>query len=107
VTGKTLEEATVQQQQIRALMIGAHPDDCEFKTGGLATRLRAAGHVVKFVSATNGEAGHHLMGGGPLAQRRAEEARRVAEGPGSSTTSSTSLTAAWKRTSPHASASSA
>jgi LmbE family N-acetylglucosaminyl deacetylase len=82
VTGKTLEEATVQQQQIRALMIGAHPDDCEFKTGGLATRLRAAGHVVKFVSATNGEAGHHLMGGGPLAQRRAEEARRVAEGAG-------------------------
>lgn len=64
---------------IRALMIGAHPDDCEFKTGGLAARYRALGHHVKFVSATNGEAGHHQMGGAPLARRRLEEARRVAE----------------------------
>jgi N-acetylglucosamine malate deacetylase 1 len=64
---------------LRALMIGAHPDDCEFKTGGLAARYRQQGHIVKFVSATNGEAGHHEMGGGPLAQRRYEETRRVAE----------------------------
>lgn len=65
--------------QIRALMIGAHPDDCEFKTGGLAALYRAQGHIVKFVSATNGNAGHHEMGGGPLAQRRYQETRRVAE----------------------------
>lgn len=64
---------------IRALMIGAHPDDCEFKTGGLAVKLRAQGHAVKFVSATNGDAGHHEMGGGALARRRWEETRRVAE----------------------------
>lgn len=69
----------MQQRQLRALMIGAHPDDCEFKTGGLAAKLRAQGHAVKFVSATNGEAGHHQMGGGPLAQRRWQETRRVAE----------------------------
>nr|CAA9288117.1 hypothetical protein AVDCRST_MAG63-4123 [uncultured Armatimonadetes bacterium] len=69
----------MQQEPIRALMIGAHPDDCEFKTGGLAARYRAEGHAVKFVSATNGEAGHHRMGGGSLAQRRWEETRRVAE----------------------------
>ena len=69
----------MQQKQLRALMIGAHPDDCEFKTGGLALKYRAQGHAVKFVSATNGNAGHHTMGGGPLAQRRWEETRRVAE----------------------------
>lgn len=65
--------------QIRALMIGAHPDDCEFKTGGLAALYRSRGHIVKFVSATNGDAGHHEMGGGTLARRRYEETRRVAE----------------------------
>lgn len=64
---------------LRALMIGAHPDDCEFCCGGLAAKLVAAGHAVKFVSATNGDAGHHEMGGGPLARRRAEETRAVAE----------------------------
>lgn len=63
---------------LRALMIGAHPDDCEFKAGGLAAKLRARGDVVKFVSATNGDAGHHEMRGEPLARRRAEETRRVA-----------------------------
>jgi len=71
------EEDKVEQTPIRALMIGAHPDDCEFLAGGLAAKYRAQGHAVKFVSATNGNAGHHQMGGGPLAQRRREEARRV------------------------------
>jgi N-acetylglucosamine malate deacetylase 1 len=69
----------MKDRQIRALMIGAHPDDCEFKTGGLAALYRKAGHAVKFVSATNGEAGHHEMGGGPLARRRKAETERVAE----------------------------
>ncbi|MEI6431515.1 MAG: PIG-L deacetylase family protein [bacterium] len=65
------------EKRIRALMIGAHPDDCEFTSGGLATKLIAQGHTVKFVSATNGEAGHHEMGGGPLAQRRLKETQAV------------------------------
>ena len=64
-------------KRIRALMIGAHPDDCEFTSGGLATKLLAQNHAVKFVAATNGEAGHHLMGGGPLAQRRLAETQAV------------------------------
>ena len=67
-----------ETKPLRLLVIGAHPDDCEFRTGGLAAKCRARGDTVKFVSATNGEAGHHLMGGGPLAQRRYEETRHVA-----------------------------
>lgn len=68
----------MENRQLRVLMIGAHPDDCEFKTGGVAAKYRARGDVVRFVSATNGAAGHHEMGGGPLAQRRREETLGVA-----------------------------
>ena len=67
----------MEPSPIRALMIGAHPDDCEYLVGGLAAKYRARGHVVRFVSATNGNAGHHTMGGGPLALRRLEETRQV------------------------------
>jgi LmbE family N-acetylglucosaminyl deacetylase len=67
-----------QTKPLRLLVIGAHPDDCEFKAGGLAAKCQARGDVVKFVSATNGEAGHHKIGGGPLAQRRFRETRQVA-----------------------------
>ena len=69
---------TSKTEPQRLLVIGAHPDDCEFKAGGLAAKCRARGDVVKFVSATNGEAGHHKLGGGPLARRRYRETRQVA-----------------------------
>lgn len=59
--------------------IGAHPDDCECFAGGTGVKWARAGHRVLFVSMTNGDAGHFSMGGGPLAQRRALEARRSAE----------------------------
>jgi len=39
---------------------------------------RDLGHEVKFVSMTNGDTGHHLMGGGPLARRRYAEAQASA-----------------------------
>ncbi len=66
-----------ETRPLRLLIIGAHPDDCEFKAGGLAAKCRERGDIVKFVSATNGEAGHHKSGGGPLARRRYEETRQV------------------------------
>lgn len=68
-----------KSEPLRVLMIGAHPDDCEIGSGGLATKYRQRGDIVKYVSATNGNAGHHEMGGGPLARRRWEETRRVAQ----------------------------
>lgn len=46
---------------LRILIIGAHPDDCEIKAGGVTAFYRAAGHQVKFVSVTNGEAGHQSL----------------------------------------------
>jgi LmbE family N-acetylglucosaminyl deacetylase len=59
---------------LRLLVIGAHPDDPD-DSGGLMALYRQLGHVVKFVSLTNGDAGHQSIGGGPLARIRAAEAR--------------------------------
>ena len=66
----TLALSLSAQQRLRVLAIGAHPDDCDIKMGGTAALFAQMGHVVKFLSITNGDAGHHEMGGGPLAKRR-------------------------------------
>ncbi len=63
---------------LRILCFGAHPDDCDFRCGGMAMLWRARGHEVKFVSMTNGDTGHHAMGGGELARRRHAEAQAAA-----------------------------
>lgn len=62
----------------RILIIGAHPDDCEFTAAGTAALWAANGDHVCFVSVTNGDAGHHESGGGRLAQRRHQEALAAA-----------------------------
>ena len=69
----------MSKKQINVLVFGAHPDDCDFKAGGVAALYAQQGHRVKFVSVTNGDAGHHEMGGGPLALRRYAEAQAAAE----------------------------
>jgi LmbE family N-acetylglucosaminyl deacetylase len=61
--------------QIRVIAFGAHPDDCDLGAGGLAAKMAQLGHKVKFVSLTNGDAGHQSMGGGALAKRRRAEAQ--------------------------------
>ena len=58
----------------KLLIIGAHPADADCHAGGLAALYCAAGHTVKFVSLTNGDAGHHEMTGHELAARRKAEA---------------------------------
>jgi LmbE family N-acetylglucosaminyl deacetylase len=60
--------------QLRLLIIGAHPDDADYHAGGTAALYRAAGHVVKMVSLTNGNAGHQTLRGAALADRRRAEA---------------------------------
>jgi LmbE family N-acetylglucosaminyl deacetylase len=59
---------------LKLLIIGAHPDDADYHAGGTAALYRAAGHVVKMVSLTNGDAGHHVQPGPALANRRRHEA---------------------------------
>ncbi|MYB93510.1 PIG-L family deacetylase [Candidatus Poribacteria bacterium] len=67
------------KKQMNILVFGAHPDDCDIKAGGVAALYLQQGHRVKFVSVTNGDAGHHEMGGVPLARRRYAEAQAAAE----------------------------
>lgn len=64
--------------QLRIIAFGAHPDDCDIGMGGTAALFAQMGHKVKFVSVTNGDAGHHEMGGGALAKRRYAETQEVA-----------------------------
>lgn len=62
---------------IRVIIIGAHPDDCDLDAGGTAAIFASMGHAVKFLSVTNGDAGHQKDGGTTLAQRRAAEAKEA------------------------------
>lgn len=71
--------ANSQETSLRILMIGAHPDDCDIKGGGTAAIFAKMGHEVKFLSITNGDAGHMEMGGGMLAKRRYAETQEVAK----------------------------
>lgn len=63
----------------RFLVFGAHPDDPDLMFGGAAVLFSRAGHKVKFVSVTNGNAGHHLMRPDELARRRRGEALAAAQ----------------------------
>lgn len=64
---------------MRILMIGAHPDDCEFECSGLAAKYAKDGHVVQMLSLCNGCFGHHEMGPQAIAERRYGETQAAAE----------------------------
>ena len=68
----------MKEQNIkRYIFFGAHPDDPDVFFGGTAVKLARAGHKVKFVSVTNGNAGHHKMKPDALAARRYGETQEV------------------------------
>lgn len=66
-------------EQRRFLVFGAHPDDCDLLFGSSAIQLCKAGHVVKFVSACNGDCGHQSMNSTELAIRRYGETQASAK----------------------------
>jgi LmbE family N-acetylglucosaminyl deacetylase len=85
-----LAQATAAPQpandgKLRIIIIGAHPDDAEYRGAGVAMKWAKAGHHVKLVSATNGDIGHWEMAGGPLALRRKKEVTAVDSKLGAST----------------------
>jgi N-acetylglucosamine malate deacetylase 1 len=69
----------MSSDNLRILVIGAHPDDCEWVAGGITARYTRLGHHVKLVSLSNGDAGHLEMSGAPLARRRRDEAAAAAK----------------------------
>jgi len=62
----------------KLLLIMAHPDDAEFCAGGLMTLWHQAGHRIKILCLTNGNAGHQTLAPQALAQRRHIEAQNAA-----------------------------
>lgn len=66
-----------QQNVLNVIVIGAHPDDCDNIAGGTAILYVKSGCRVKFISMTNGDAGHQSTGGGALAKRRMAEAQEA------------------------------
>lgn len=66
-----------QDSPLNVIVLGAHPDDCGGDAGGTAILFAKMGHNVKFVSLTNGDAGHYAMGGGALAKIRMAEAQEA------------------------------
>jgi LmbE family N-acetylglucosaminyl deacetylase len=76
--GSARADAEEAEGGLRLLVIGAHPDDPD-KSGGTMARYVQLGHTVKFVSLTNGDAGHQSIGGGPLALIRTAEAKCAGE----------------------------
>lgn len=71
--------AEEKPKPLRIIGFGAHPDDNELRIGGTAILWAQQGHKVKFVSVTNGDIGHHVLAGGPLAKIRSKEAQAAAK----------------------------
>lgn len=79
INGITSVFAQAPNSKVRIIMIGAHPDDCDVNSGGTAAIFAKMGYAVKFLSVTNGDAGHQTMKGVPLAKRRYAETQEVAK----------------------------
>ncbi|MHA1110927.1 MAG: PIG-L deacetylase family protein [Promethearchaeota archaeon] len=65
-------------KEYKIMGIGAHPDDIEIVSGGLALLGTKLGYKFKFVSVTNGNVGHHKIKSDELAIVREKEAQAAA-----------------------------
>jgi LmbE family N-acetylglucosaminyl deacetylase len=59
---------------LNIIVVFAHPDEGEIYVGGTARLFTQLGHRVKFLSLTNGDAGHYAMAAEDLAAKRLQEA---------------------------------
>ncbi|NLX82743.1 MAG: PIG-L family deacetylase [Clostridiales bacterium] len=62
----------------RLLVIGAHPDDCEY-VAGISLKMKEVGFEVRYLMATNGASGHHELPGAAIVNIRKKEVERVAK----------------------------
>jgi len=67
------------KEGLKIMVIFAHPDEGEIYTGGITALYTELGHQVKFMSLTNGDAGHYSMKPAELAKRRYKEAMNAKE----------------------------
>ena len=69
----------ISQEKLKVMVIFAHPDEGEIYAGGVTALYTQMGHEVKFMSLTNGDAGHYEMKPEELAERRYKEAMHAKE----------------------------
>lgn len=60
----------MKNDDLRVMVIGAHPDDADLNFGGTAIKLAQAGARVRFISVCNGSKGHRVLFEKDLAERR-------------------------------------
>jgi LmbE family N-acetylglucosaminyl deacetylase len=80
--GVPFASVQAQDNKVRVIVFGAHPDDPEIGASGVATMWSARGHAVKLVAVTNGDIGHFKEAGGQLYRRRKAEVERAAKNNG-------------------------
>lgn len=68
-----------EPSQARILVVGAHPDDCEFHAGGLICHAVRAGAKVKMIAMTDGSAGHYKHNTDTIRRVRDAEAKASAK----------------------------
>jgi LmbE family N-acetylglucosaminyl deacetylase len=79
VLSSVLSLTAFSQDPLRVMMIFAHPDEGEVYSGGITALYTQLGYQVKFLSLTNGDAGHFTMKPEDLAKRRYQEAMKAKE----------------------------
>ena len=67
------------ENKLKVMVIFAHPDEGEIYVGGTSALYTEMGCQVKFMSLTNGDAGHYSMEPEDLAKRRYKEAMHAKE----------------------------
>jgi len=74
IAGFCLGQAVMAEDDpLNIIAVFAHPDDADGRVAGMSIKWARMGHNVKWVSITNGDAGHQETGGARLAQRRRAE----------------------------------
>ncbi len=69
----------MKQNELRVMIIGAHPDDPDITAGGLAYKFAQCGARVRLVAICNGSKGHMQMKSKEIAIRRYGEAQQAKE----------------------------
>ncbi len=67
------------EKKLTVVIVGAHPDDCEYAAGAVTAMYKQLGHRVVYITLTNGDAGHQSIKPDKLKEIRFEESRRVAK----------------------------
>lgn len=73
-----VKDRKVMKKSLKILMIGAHPDDSDFRCGGTAVKYIQRGNQVRSLSVCDGSGGHQTMPPEKIRARRRKETDDIA-----------------------------